>query len=67
MAKKIVFGPEEVEVILSHISERSVKFSGEEIPAFAKGYLSSLLKRLAEISPAARRELLADVAYIKAL
>jgi hypothetical protein len=70
MAKKSVFGPEEVEIILSFISEKSVKYSGEAIPAYAKGYLASMLKRLAEVSPAAKRELLGDlehIAHVKSL
>lgn len=65
MSKKLVFGPEEATFLLEHISERSEKFSGERLSPFAVGYLSSLLKKLAEISPAVRRELASDIEYIK--
>lgn len=62
---KIEFGPAEVMVILEHISGRSAKFGEGRIPSFAVGYLSSLLKSLAEVSPAARKELLSHVEFIK--
>lgn len=62
---KIEFGPAEVMVILEHISGRSEKFGESRIPSFAVGYLSSLLKSLAEVSPAARKELLSHVEFIK--
>lgn len=62
---KIEFGPAEVMVLLGHISSRSEKFGEGRIPSFAVGYLSSLLKSLAEISPAARKELLSHVEFIK--
>jgi hypothetical protein len=53
--------------ILDHISARSVKVSGQSLSPYAKGYLVSMLTRLAEVSPAVKRELLADVEHIKGL
>lgn len=61
------FAHVEASEILDHISERSVKISGEAIPAFAKGYLISMLTTLADRSPAVRRELLADLEHIRSL
>lgn len=67
MSKKFEFGPEEAVFLLEHISERSEKFSGERLSPFAVGYLSSLLKKLADISPAVRRELASDIEYVKSM
>lgn len=64
---KKTFAHVEASEILDHISERSVKVSGESIPPFAKGYLISMLTKLAEVSPAVRRELLADLEYVRSL
>ena len=62
---KKTFAQAEASEILDHISARSVKVSGESLPPFAKGYLVSMLTKLSEVSPAVKRELLADLEHIR--
>lgn len=64
---KKTFSREDAETILEHISNRSFVVSGEKMPAFIHGYIMSMLTSLANRSPAAAKELLADVEYVKSL
>lgn len=64
---KKTFSREEAEILLEHISNKSVMISGEKMPTFVRGYLISMLTTIASRSPSAAKELLANVNCVRSL